>query len=74
MEHKCESSLNIRDKNNILAQFNFNFFLLASEGILFFYDLWGKSRGKCKKYWKNQGKVREFLKRKKVGSLFHEKF
>ena len=25
---------------------------------------------KCKKYWKSKGKVREFLKRKKVGALW----
>ena len=41
MGQKCESSLNIRDKSNILTEFKypkvvFSFFLLASGGIFIF--------------------------------------
>ena len=40
---------------------------LEEEMICFW--VWKKVREKFQKYWKSQGKVREFLERKKVGTL-----
>ena len=73
METKCQSSLNIRDQSNILVQFNvisiqFCFLLFEAhleEEIICFW-VWKKVGENTR----NTGKVREFLERKKVGTLY----
>ena len=72
MEKKCDSSLNILDKSNILIQFNYihaglaSYFISSIEGINII-DLCFGTLGR-----ENTGKVREFLERKKVGTLSFE--
>ena len=74
MLQKCESSLNIRYRSNILTEFNYlkvvlPSSLLASEGIFIVYDLWGKKSGKNEK--KILEKSGNFERGKKWEPLFY---